>query len=77
MLAWEDGFPPWFNCKLVPSECVGPVRYTDVPTMKVSYNLKRRMRGGKSSGYEFVVPVNRQYEFGFELEEWDRHETAT
>ena len=77
VLAWEDGFPPWFNCKLVPSECVGPVRYTDVPTMKVSYNLKRRMRGGKSSGYEFVVPVNRQYEFGFELEEWDRLVTAT
>lgn len=68
-LVWNDGFPPWTSCRMSPEDCVGPTRYTDVPTMRVQYHLKRRTH---PTGYEFVVPVNRLYEMEFDLAENDR-----
>ena len=69
VLEWSDDYTPWVRCEIRPDMCVGPTRYTDVPTMSVPFNLKRRTL---KPGYEFIAPVNRLYELEWDLREWDR-----
>jgi hypothetical protein len=81
-LSWDDAFRPWIRCSASPSECVGNIRYNsppscvtsraagcDMPTTAVEFGLKRRTH---SNGYVALLPVNRLYEFEWDLREHDR-----
>lgn len=65
--------PPWRRCARVPHDCVGSIRYPELPMMVVEKPGSRRFLP-LGSGYSFIVPVNRLYdvELGLSPELYDR-----
>ena len=53
--------PSWRRCSRAPQECVGSLRYPDLPMMVVEKPRSRRFLP-LARGYSFVVPANRLYD---------------
>jgi hypothetical protein len=81
-LSWDDAFRPWIRCSTSPNECTGNVRYDsdpscvntripdcEMPSTPVEYGMMRRTH---RFGYTALLPVNRLYEFEWDLRERDR-----
>ena len=68
-------FKSWWNCEVRPDKCVAsPQPQYAYPEMVVDYNLKRR---SLKPGWQFTLPVNRLYEFRWNLAANERADIET
>ena len=79
-LLWNESIPslrthvPWYRCELVPTKCVGKVRFPSLPKV-ASQMIFRRLMNGRFFGH-FLLPVNRTHEIsypGLVMTEWTYH----